>query len=161
MDELMEIVVGKLHSRAAAIDVMIVEGLLPTETQTFPNRINRAAVSALSAEVILVNAFGTDSLEALQESLEISATLFRRLAQPQRDRMHSQQSAHLARAPATVGVRVMGDPGDPAHPAGPAVDRAALAALRIGSWPAAPFFNPASSTCSGSCRGIPTCRRTA
>ncbi len=140
MDELMEIVVGKVHSRAAAIDVMIVEGLLPTETQTFPNRINRAAVSALSAEVILVNAFGTDSLEALQESLEISATLFGGWRSPNVIGCILNKVRTSPETPANGRVRVMGDPGDPGHPAGPALDRAALAALRDRVLAGCPLF---------------------
>ncbi|MFP4283161.1 MAG: AAA family ATPase, partial [Opitutales bacterium] len=76
MEDLMEVVVQKVGERAEDVDVMIVEGLLPTETQTFPNRINRAVVSALSAEVILVNSVTTDSLEELQQSLETAASLY-------------------------------------------------------------------------------------
>lgn len=76
MDELLELVVEKVRSNLEGVDVMIVEGLLPTETQTFPNRINRAVVTALSAEVILVNSLRKGSIAALQQELEIAATLF-------------------------------------------------------------------------------------
>ncbi len=76
MNDLLEVVVEKVGTFADDVDVMIVEGLLPTETQSFPNRINRAVVSALSAEVILVNAMKDASLETLQEDLEIAASLY-------------------------------------------------------------------------------------
>jgi len=76
MDDLMEKVVGQVRTHAHAVDVMVVEGLLPTESQSFPNRINRSIVSALSAEVILVNAMKSMSIDELQESLEIAASLY-------------------------------------------------------------------------------------
>jgi phosphate acetyltransferase len=76
MDDLLEVVVDKVRTFADEVDVMIVEGLLPTETQSFPNRINRAVVSALSAEVILVNAMKDSSLATLQEDIEIAASLY-------------------------------------------------------------------------------------
>lgn len=76
MDDLMERVVEQLGRHADVVDVMVVEGLLPTESQTFPNRINRALVNALSAEVILVNAMRGISIEQLQQELEIAASLY-------------------------------------------------------------------------------------
>ncbi len=112
MEELMELVVEKVRSRAAEIDVMIVEGLLPTPTQTFPNRINRAAVTALSAEVILVNAVGVESLETLEQSLEIAASLYGGKSSPNvigcilnKVRTHKTEGT-------SGGVRVVGDPGE-------------------------------------------------
>lgn len=76
MEDLMERVVEQVGTHADAVDVMVVEGLLPTESQSFPNRINRALVNALSAEVILVNAMRGISIEQLQEELEIAASLY-------------------------------------------------------------------------------------
>ena len=76
MDDLMERVVEKVGTHADEVDVMVVEGLLPTKSQSFPNRINRALVNALSAEVILVNAMCGISTEQLQEELEIAASLY-------------------------------------------------------------------------------------
>ena len=76
LEDLMEIVVEKVRTHADQVDVMIVEGLLPTESQTFPNRINRMVVTALSAEVIIVNAMDGGSIEDLQEDLEIAASLY-------------------------------------------------------------------------------------
>jgi phosphate acetyltransferase len=76
MDDLMERVVEKVNARGDEVDVMIVEGLLPTESQSFPNRINRSVVTALSADVIIVNAMKGSSIEELTESLEITASLY-------------------------------------------------------------------------------------
>ena len=76
MDDLMEQVVERVRSHADEVDVMIVEGLLPTESQSFPNRINRSVVTALSAEVILVNAAEGKSMDELKESIELAASLY-------------------------------------------------------------------------------------
>ena len=76
MDDLMEIVVEKVRTHLGEVDVMVVEGLLPTESQSFPNRINRSVVTALNAEVILVNAMKSPSISELQEHLEIAASLY-------------------------------------------------------------------------------------
>jgi phosphate acetyltransferase len=76
MDDLMERVVEKVRTHDDSVDVMIVEGLLPTESQSFPNRINRQVATALSAEVIIVNAMKGSSVEQLEENLEIAASLY-------------------------------------------------------------------------------------
>jgi phosphate acetyltransferase len=76
MDDLMEKIVEQISTHADEVDVMVVEGLLPTESQSFPNRINRSVVKALSAEVILVNALRSTSMEDLRESLEMAASLY-------------------------------------------------------------------------------------
>lgn len=76
MEDLMERVVEMLGTHADEVDVMVVEGLLPTESQSFPNRINRALVNALSAEVILVSAMRGISTAQLQDELEIAASLY-------------------------------------------------------------------------------------
>ena len=76
MDDLMEKIVEQISTHADEVDVMVVEGLLPTESQSFPNRINRSVVKALSAEVILVNAMQGTSMNELQENLEMTASLY-------------------------------------------------------------------------------------
>ncbi len=76
MEDLMEAVVDKVRTHAEEVDVMVVEGLLPTESQSFPSRINRAVATALSAEVILVNAMRGISTKELQDELETAASLF-------------------------------------------------------------------------------------
>lgn len=76
MDDLMESVVDKVGAREDEVDVMVVEGLLPTESQSFLGRINRAMAKALNAQVILVKAMADGSVSALEESLETAASLY-------------------------------------------------------------------------------------
>ena len=139
MEELMELVVEKVRSRMAGIDVMIVEGLLPTETQTFPNRINRAAVTALGAEVIIVNSFGAGSLEALQQDLELTATLFGGWRSLNVIGCILNKVRGTEDGDATRPMRLIGDPGeDPATR--PAFDPKGLEALRQKILTGCPIF---------------------
>lgn len=138
MDDLMERVVETVRSRAADIDVMIVEGLLPTETQSFPNRINRAVVSALSAEVILVNSYDATKPSALQQSLELTASLYGGWRSPNvigciLNKVHSVPDA------AIPGGSVIGEPEEGATPA-PEFNEAALAELQQKVVAACPIF---------------------
>jgi phosphate acetyltransferase len=129
MEDLMELVVEKVRSRADAVDVMIVEGLLPTESQSFPNRINRSVVTALSAEVIMVNAVGGESLAALTESLEITASLYGGIGNPNVIGCILNKVRTGSAAAGGPPVRVVGDPVESGE-TGPAVDAAALAAFQ-------------------------------
>ncbi|MBK8475372.1 MAG: phosphate acetyltransferase [Opitutaceae bacterium] len=138
MEELMERVVETVRSRAADIDVMIVEGLLPTETQSFPNRINRAVVSALSAEVILVNSYDATKPSALQQSLELTASLYGGWRSPNvigciLNKVHSVPDA------AIPGGSVIGEPEEGAN-AAPEFNEAALAELQQKVVAACPIF---------------------
>lgn len=76
IDDLMERVVGMVGESAEEIDVLIVEGLLPTAEQSFPSLINSAIVRALGADVIIVDAIGELPLADLQEDLETAASLY-------------------------------------------------------------------------------------
>jgi phosphate acetyltransferase len=130
MEELMELVVERVRRRADEVDVMIVEGLLPTESQTFPNRINRAAVTALSAEVILVNSVGVESLETLEESLEIAASLFGGKNSPNVIGCILNKVRTSATPSANQLVPVVGDPGEIDTDRVAGFDRDALEAVK-------------------------------
>ena len=130
MEELMELVVEKVRSRADEIDVMIVEGLLPTASQTFPNRINRAAVTALSAEVIMVNSVGVESLETLEQSLEIAATLYGGKSSPHVIGCILNKVRTTKIADVSGRVRVVGDPGEVAQGTMVHFDPEELAAIK-------------------------------
>ena len=82
IEALMERVVGQVGKHADDVDVLVVEGLLATDGQSFLNRINRALVQALSAEVILVNAMRGISIVQLQQELETAASLYGGWQQP-------------------------------------------------------------------------------
>ncbi|MEM9400274.1 MAG: phosphate acetyltransferase [Verrucomicrobiota bacterium] len=75
-DDLMELVVSKIDQAAKNADVVVVEGLLPTEGESFKNRLNRTMVSNLNAEVILVAAYEQKKVEELENKLRVTATLY-------------------------------------------------------------------------------------
>ncbi len=76
MQDLMEMVVSKVNHHIEDLDVMVVEGLLPTSEQTFQNRINSAIVTALNAEVILVHGVENADARETEESIRTASTLF-------------------------------------------------------------------------------------
>ncbi|MCF6314182.1 MAG: phosphate acetyltransferase [Verrucomicrobiales bacterium] len=82
MQDLMELVVSKVNDASEDLNVLVVEGLLPTHEHTFPNRINSAIVTALSAEVIIVHAVEKDSILATEEKIKTTATLYGGIKNP-------------------------------------------------------------------------------
>ncbi|MEM7700168.1 MAG: AAA family ATPase [Verrucomicrobiota bacterium] len=76
VDDLLELVVERVSSQADEVDVMVVEGLLPTKDQTFQTQINAAMAQALGADVILVNSMSSVEPAALSDDLETAAAIY-------------------------------------------------------------------------------------
>lgn len=81
-DDLMEEVMGLYHQAAAGADVVVVEGLVPTESEAYADQLNASLARTLDAEVILVAALGHDTVAALDKRIEIAAQLFGGLNAP-------------------------------------------------------------------------------
>ncbi len=81
-DQLMEEVVGRYQAAAAGADVVIVEGMVPTLTQSYADQLNVEIASTLDADVILVGALGRGTVEALTERIEMAASLFGGVSHP-------------------------------------------------------------------------------
>ena len=76
-DEVLEELVKRYESnRAGDEEIVIIEGMVPTRTQPYASRINQEVAKALDAEVILVSAPGNDSLDELQDHIDITARAF-------------------------------------------------------------------------------------
>nr|WP_210395501.1 phosphate acetyltransferase [Motiliproteus sediminis] len=76
-DELLEEVVARYESSLQDdIEIVIIEGMVPTRSQPYATRINKEIARALDAEVILVAAPGNDSIEAFQDHIDITARAF-------------------------------------------------------------------------------------
>lgn len=75
-DQLMEEVVERYHAVAAGADVVIVEGLVPTLTQSYADQLNAEIASTLDAEIILVAALDRGNRVQLDERIEMAASLF-------------------------------------------------------------------------------------
>ncbi|MEH6825941.1 MAG: phosphate acetyltransferase [Motiliproteus sp.] len=76
-DEVLEELVKRYESnRAGDEEIVIIEGMVPTRTQPYATRINQRVAKALDADVILVSAPGNDSLEALQDHIDITARAY-------------------------------------------------------------------------------------
>lgn len=81
-DELMEEIVAKYEESSQNMDVVIVEGLVPTREQPYATRLNTALAKALDAEIIFVAIPGSDDAESLAERLEISARAYGGIQNP-------------------------------------------------------------------------------
>ncbi|MEH6628537.1 MAG: phosphate acetyltransferase [Motiliproteus sp.] len=76
-DELLEEMVSRFEKSCSGDhDVIIVEGMVPTRNQPYATRINKDIVKALDAHVILVAAPGSDSIESLQDHIDITARAY-------------------------------------------------------------------------------------
>ncbi len=80
--DLMERVVGKISEAGKDADVVIVEGLLPSEGGTFHNRLNRLMASSLDAEVILVTTLGDETPHEFERKVETLAALYGGIGNP-------------------------------------------------------------------------------
>ncbi len=75
-DFLMEEVVAQYQKVANAVDVVIIEGLVPDRSEAYIARLNVEVARNLGAEVILVSAPQDAAPEALDDQLDFSARLF-------------------------------------------------------------------------------------
>ena len=76
LDELLEAVVAQHEQCAQDADVVIVEGLVPSRSQTYAQRLNLRLAQALDADVILVAAPGNTEASALDEQIEMTANSY-------------------------------------------------------------------------------------
>ncbi|MEH6576788.1 MAG: phosphate acetyltransferase [Amphritea sp.] len=76
-DELLEEIVARYEqSLPADNEVVIIEGMVPTDNQPYATRINKEIAKALDARVVLVAAPGTDTPEALEDHIDITARAY-------------------------------------------------------------------------------------
>ena len=143
MGELMERIVEMVHRDASDTDVMIVEGLLTTQLHSFSNRINLAVVSALTAEIILVDSSGAATApgDAFEEGLKLTAALYGGWNNPNLigcilNKIRPDEEVDLDAA----AVPITGDPAD-LPPADPGNTHANLDMLRAEILANCPIFN--------------------
>ena len=76
VDDLLEQVVDRVESLADKADVLVVEGLLAEEAQTFKNRLNRDIARAIGAEILFVGRFDADGgSAAFGAGIEMAASI--------------------------------------------------------------------------------------
>ncbi len=76
VDALMEKIVALVETSFEDVDVMVVEGLLPSIDDSFLTGINAAMAQALNAEIILTHSFSGISFAELEEDLEVAASAY-------------------------------------------------------------------------------------
>jgi len=76
-DELLEQIVARYEqSLPQDNEIVIIEGMVPTDNQPYATRINKEIAKALDAQVVLVAAPGNDSPEALEDHIDITARAY-------------------------------------------------------------------------------------
>ncbi len=74
IDELLEDIIARFETGTSPDEVVIIEGLVPTRKQPYAGRINREIAQTLGADVVFVLTPGNDSVEQLEDRLEIAAS---------------------------------------------------------------------------------------
>ena len=74
--ELLENIVERFQETTKESDVIIVEGLVPTDKHQFANSINYSIAKALGAEMVFVTHPSNDSSQQLKERMEIAVSSF-------------------------------------------------------------------------------------
>ena len=82
VDLLLEDVVSRFQQASAGMDVVVVEGMVPTHESNYTLRLNSQLAKSMDAEVILVAAQGRDDLQRMAERIEIQAQLFGGIKEP-------------------------------------------------------------------------------
>lgn len=73
---LIENIVGRFKEGARNKDVIIIEGLVPTDKQIFSNEINYSIAKAINAEIVFVTQPSNYSSQQLKENIEIMISTF-------------------------------------------------------------------------------------
>lgn len=78
LDVLLEEIVARFekHVTESAAEVVVVEGLIPTDKQPFATRINYDIAKALDADMVFIAQPGSDSSQYLKERLELACANF-------------------------------------------------------------------------------------
>lgn len=78
MDVLLETILENFNKaqREEQPDIFVIEGLVSTNTQPYANSINRDVASALDADVVLVAAPGLESIDELEDHIDIVARFY-------------------------------------------------------------------------------------
>lgn len=119
-DELSSRIIHGFHASAGNADVVVVEGLAHTPDTPFEVELNRRLIETLSADVVLVGAYGSGPADRLLHDLELSAGQYtnghpervlgfivNRVADPERAQ-EEIAAALAARAKAGVDLRLLG-----------------------------------------------------
>ncbi|MFF7705896.1 phosphate acetyltransferase [Pseudomonas sp. NPDC007930] len=76
LDELLEQIVSLYQQASAGLDVLIVEGMVPTRQASYAARVNQHLAKSMDADVILVSAPESEALAELSGRVELQARLF-------------------------------------------------------------------------------------
>lgn len=75
-DVLMEELVARYHKSAKNVEVVLIEGLVPTRKHQFANALNYEIAKTLNVEIVFVLALDNDSPAQLKECIELTLSSF-------------------------------------------------------------------------------------
>ncbi|MGL9733669.1 MAG: phosphate acetyltransferase [Symbiopectobacterium sp.] len=75
-DVLMDEIIANYHENTKDVEVVLVEGLVPTRKHQFANALNYEIAKTLNAEIVFVIALGKDSPDQLKERIELARSSF-------------------------------------------------------------------------------------
>ena len=77
-DILLEEIVARFeeHVKTSGAEVVVIEGLVPTDKQPFANKLNYDVAKALDADMVFVTHPGNDSSQKLKERIELACSNF-------------------------------------------------------------------------------------
>lgn len=73
-EDLLEEIVERFESKISNDEVAIIEGMVPTRRQPYAGKVNREIAQTLGAEIVFVLTPGNDTLEHIEDRLEIAAS---------------------------------------------------------------------------------------
>lgn len=76
LDELLEAIVKLYQQASVGLDVLVVEGMVPTRQASYAARVNQHLAKSMDADVILVSAPEGEALAELSGRVELQARLF-------------------------------------------------------------------------------------
>ncbi|MBR9885417.1 MAG: phosphate acetyltransferase, partial [Oceanospirillales bacterium] len=83
LDQLLELIIERFQDSCTdSPDVVVIEGLVATMTQPYANTLNREVARALDADVVLVAAPGHDSVDAIEDHIDIVARFYGGVSDP-------------------------------------------------------------------------------
>ncbi len=82
IDDLLERVVEMIEGLSEKADVLVIEGLLAEESQTFKNRLNRDVARAIGAEILYVGRYTGDPSRSFSAEIEMSSSVHGGVSNP-------------------------------------------------------------------------------
>ncbi|CAG9296398.1 phosphate acetyltransferase [Celerinatantimonas diazotrophica] len=76
VDDLLELIVARYNNGTKGSEVVVVEGIVPSNVSSYASTVNYGIAKALDADIVFVTSPGSDSSQQLKERMDIAANSF-------------------------------------------------------------------------------------